>query len=130
MHHTTENDRGSTILVVDDDRILLSAVERMLGLSGIRVLAATSASDALDAICSESRVDAVLCDLNLGATSGTELLRKLLGLRPAMKCMIMTGGVREALPFDTSEFSVLMKPFSLQELLAAVRALLEPVGCP
>jgi len=66
----------ATVLVVDDDGATRSLVRIVLENAGHRIVEAGNSSDAL-ARAAEERPDLILLDLSLGATSGTEFLRRL-----------------------------------------------------
>src|SRR6202042_3164690 len=69
--------------------------------------------------------DAVLVDAHLGSGRGIDLIETLRSQDPAAagRCMVITGGATDMLPEGVP---FLAKPFQLADLLAAVRALLQP----
>jgi len=71
-----------SILMVEDDEMLLEFYEAALA-PEYEVLTATSL-DAARYILQERHVDAVACDLHLGAVSGLELLRWIGGNLPGL----------------------------------------------
>lgn len=67
-----------TILVLEDERSLRSAIESSLAKNGFSVLTATNVGDALDIICSAARIDAVWLDhYLLGDRNGLDFLRAI-----------------------------------------------------
>ena len=109
------------ILLVEDDRDSLSALVRLLRLSGHRPLAAGSAAEALR-LAAEQRCDVVVSDVGLPDRSGLELMREL----AATYCLpgIAVSGYTE--PADVRECADagfirhLKKPINFDELLVAV----------
>jgi DNA-binding response OmpR family regulator len=68
--------RPVCILLVEDDRDSLSALARLLNMSGYRIVAAASAEEALRLAASQ-RCDLVISDVGLPDRSGLELMREL-----------------------------------------------------
>ncbi|MBW2510352.1 MAG: sigma-54-dependent Fis family transcriptional regulator [Deltaproteobacteria bacterium] len=81
---------AATVLVVDDERNILTSVSRALGFEGYEVEVAGSAEVALDKISKQS-FDAILLDVQLPGMSGLELLDEL-GKRGVGTPVIMMSG--------------------------------------
>ena len=71
--------RPLCILLVEDDKDSLSALSRLLRMSGHRALAAASAAEALRLAAGE-QCDVVVSDVGLPDRSGLELMRELSSL--------------------------------------------------
>jgi CheY-like chemotaxis protein len=86
-------ERSGRILVVDDEPMLCSAIERILGAAHY-VTTATSARDALTRFGRGERFDLILCDLMMPEMTGMDLYHELLRSTPdqAGKFMFMSGG--------------------------------------
>jgi DNA-binding NtrC family response regulator len=115
-----------TILVVDDERLVLTLLARVLSEAGYEVLQADSAEEALK-LSATSNFDLLLTDLRMPGLSGQELALCLLQTRPGLPVIYMSGFCdRAAAGLDAlsgaSEF--LQKPFSRSALLTAVMAVL------
>jgi DNA-binding response OmpR family regulator len=117
--------RGS-ILLVDDHLDTVRVLERLLRMSGYAVRSARTAGEALD-IAAGGDCDLVISDVGLPDRSGLELVSELKRLY-AVRALALSGytadtDARAALAagFDAH----LNKPVQFEELLAAVRALLE-----
>jgi DNA-binding response OmpR family regulator len=123
------NGRKVTILVADDEPQVLGLVVEMLSLRGYTVLAAADAEEALRAAeAHPGRLDLLLADVVMPGMSGTELARHLCSARPNLRVAYMSGYIAaKAGRVDVPEGGVafLPKPFSAQELLATVRAVLD-----
>jgi CheY-like chemotaxis protein len=83
----------ASVLVVDDDGLVLQLLETLLRRGGYDVLATVSASVAL-ALARRERPDALLVDVTLGRESGATLINRIralpgLGSTPAI---LMSGG--------------------------------------
>jgi signal transduction histidine kinase/CheY-like chemotaxis protein len=69
---------GARILVIDDDPVIRSAMEALLGAWGYEVATAASGDDALALLARDGRPPAaVLCDYRLGGEDGLTVLRRL-----------------------------------------------------
>jgi two-component system, OmpR family, response regulator VanR len=65
----------STVLVVDDDPIFLSSVERMLATAGYRVLRATDGIQAVDLLEKKhGEIDLIIVDMALPGINGFEII--------------------------------------------------------
>jgi CheY-like chemotaxis protein len=122
------------ILVIDDDHSLRSVVVRMLTRAGYDVSEAASGKEGLRA-WRAGDVDLVLTDIEM-PTNGIKLIEKLRVLAPGLPVMVMSGG-RRSRSADSLEqarsagaVAVLEKPFSREQLLAAVAKALEPPDHP
>jgi DNA-binding NtrC family response regulator len=81
---------GRRVLVVDDDQAACEVVEAQLKRRKIDVAWRTSAEDAL-ALVAEVDFDAILTDLNMAGMSGLELCERILGTRPDVPVIVVTG---------------------------------------
>jgi PAS domain S-box-containing protein len=109
---------GRHVLIVEDDPKLLEATRRVLDRHGYVTSTASNAEDALVAI-DGSTVETVLSDLVMPGVSGVGLAQQLRARRPDIHLVCMSGysPSRGMLPDDVA---LLEKPFTPQELLAAV----------
>lgn len=112
----------TTLLVVDDNAPMLSAVNRMLSRHGYNVLPANGARQALEIVNGNASIQLILSDIMLPEMRGTQLVREVLRLSPQTAGLLMTAG---AIPTDLPDgVAVLRKPFSIQELVFKVQAVL------
>ncbi|MCZ7685516.1 MAG: PAS domain-containing protein [Sandaracinaceae bacterium] len=107
--------------------LVLTAVQEILSLEGIPVLTAADGVEGL-AVFERGSCDigGVLLDTTMPLKSGHEVLRELRAMRPDLPIVMMSGFEEaEARQRDDAEppIGFLRKPFSADELLAAVRAL-------
>ncbi len=86
--------RRPTVLVVDDEERILSALQRSLRREGYEIVTAESAARAL-AILAERPVDLVLSDQKMPGMSGLELLEEAARLRPDAALVLFTGWTQE-----------------------------------
>jgi two-component system response regulator HydG len=77
------------VLVVDDERENLEALERIFAREGFRVLTAENGRRALD-VCRQHRVHVVVTDLMMPGMSGIDLLKALKTVAPDAEVVLMT----------------------------------------
>jgi signal transduction histidine kinase/CHASE3 domain sensor protein len=122
--------RGTgTVLLVEDDEAVRQSVGRMAEALGYRVLAASGAAEAQAACAAHGgAVDLVLADLVMPGASGPELVEQLRATCPAARVLFMSGYTSDAVlnrGVIAHGTSFLPKPFTLDELGAAIRGALE-----
>lgn len=117
--------KKTTILVADDDPQLLRLITRNLELEGYDALPAHNGQEALDAI--ESRLpDLALLDVMMPKMDGFTVCQKVRDFS-ALPIIIVTARGQESdkvRGLDLGADDYLTKPFSVDELLARVRAVL------
>jgi signal transduction histidine kinase len=113
----------ASILVVDDEALILTMAEMILTEYGYRVQTAGSGQKALAILSRDDvKVALVITDLVMPAMSGRELVERVRPLMPAAKILCMSGYV---MPSDRQlGMAYLQKPFTSRELLAKVKQLL------
>lgn len=85
-----ENDeRQRTMLLVDDEPSVLSALKRLLLRDGYRIITATSASEGLDLLATQ-QVQVVLSDQRMPGMKGTEFLSLVKELHPQTLRIILS----------------------------------------
>lgn len=116
---------GAAILVVDDEREIVRALQRALKAHGYTVLTASSGEEAMDLVTKE-HPDLVLLDLLLPGMSGLEVCR---WVRAASNVPIIVLSVKDAESdkveaLDLGADDYVAKPFGMDEVLARVRVAL------
>lgn len=109
----------ATILLVEDEPAIRQLMATSLERAGYRVVQAKNGAEALQAF--DNRVDLLLTDLRMSYVGGGELVSALRARRHTLKILTFSAypGMLDAdVPF-------LAKPFSRDELLEAVRTVLE-----
>ena len=107
-----------TVLMVDDEELLLNMGQMVLSSFGYRALIATSGQRALE-ILNEEMVDLVITDLVMPNMSGRELIDRIKKVAPDTKIICSSGYLRASNSAD--EEAYLQKPFTAQELLRKVK---------
>lgn len=105
------------ILLVEDERSLLTALASFLRRKGITVVEAETGDEALQFLMENRRVDLVLSDIEMpGGINGVDLAQWIKVNRPALPVVLTSGRQSTALP----GVAFLPKPFSLGELLPII----------
>lgn len=113
------------ILIVDDDEDLTFIISEMLEGYGYRVSHAENAEKAFE-LLSENKYHLVLLDINLPETTGFELCRELRKASsvPVIFASARTSETDRITGFDIGGDDYLPKPYSMNELLSRVNALI------
>jgi len=123
---------GHRILIVDDERLVLNMLKRLLSFE-YEVVAVSRAAEADERITGGERFDLILCDVMMPDVTGMALHARLLALAPeqAERMVFVTGG---AYSTDAQAFLErvpnphLEKPFDIEVLQNIVRARIEHLG--
>jgi signal transduction histidine kinase len=112
-----------TVLVVDDEKLLLTMAETILTEYGYKVLTANSGQKALTILSRDDiHADLVVTDLVMPGMGGRELVERIRQLSPTMRILCTSGFV---MPADKQTGTAyLQKPFTSVELLAKVKHVL------
>ena len=115
---------GATVLVVDNDPVVLKLVHRRLEAEGFHVEFAPSGEAALSLIQSrEEPFDLVLTDLSMPGIDGRQVSETLSRYRPNVAVLCMSANP-DAVPHigpDDNPVRVMLKPFSAEDLYHAIR---------
>jgi CheY-like chemotaxis protein len=123
---TEKNLRGTgTILVVDDEALMLTMAETILADFGYQVLTANTGQKALDMLSrSDTKVNLVITDLVMPGMGGRELIERIRQTEPTLAILCTSGYV---IPEDKQTGDgYLQKPFTSTDLLLKVKAVLSP----
>ncbi len=113
-----------SILLVEDEPGIVDFLKRGLEAEGFVVQAALNGPDGEQRALRES-FDMVVLDLMLPGLGGMELLAKLRNVKPELPVIVLTARAEiedRVAGLDAGAVDYLVKPFSLAELLARVRA--------
>ncbi len=114
------------LLVVDDEQTILELLAGTLRFAGFDVLTAVSGAEALR-IAAAGRPDLILLDVMMPACDGFEVVRRIRAGGPRIPVIFLTA--RDAVHERVTGLTLggddyVTKPFSLDEVLARIRAVL------
>jgi len=117
-----------TILLVDDDRDILSCLEDSLSALGYNVIPKSDAESAMAIIREGAKVDLVLTDYSMPGMDGHEFFSVLKRILPSVPVIILTGygsveTYLKSLSLGVCEF--VCKPIEAKELDRIVKAALD-----
>lgn len=132
MEQATENDplhpgfdrlpnaQAQTVLLVDDDPVLLDVICNFLSRNGLRVLPVNSGEVAVNLCRGYVRtIDVLVSDVEMHPVNGFELVDVVRSVHPQVTVVLISG--KEACPANQPrDGEFLLKPFALQDLLAAI----------
>ncbi len=118
------------LLVVEDDPNIVELLSASLRFAGFEVRAVTDGQQALQAV-REFRPDLMVLDVMMPGIDGFEVVRRL--TLDGDRCPVLFLTARDSVQDKVTGLTVggddyLTKPFSLDELLARIRAVLRRVG--
>ena len=119
----------SKVLIVDDERMLVETIEYNLEKAGFATLTAFDGEAALSQ-AQQNRPDLIILDVMLPKASGWEVCRALRqdgAYQTAAPILMLTARGEESdkvIGLELGADDYLVKPFSMRELVARVRALL------
>ena len=119
-----------TILLVEDEEGLRSLNARGLRSRGYSVIEASNGIEALEALEEkDGAVDLVVSDVVMPEMDGPTLLKTMRSRNPDLKIIFVSGYAEDAfeksLP-ENQQFAFLPKPFTLSQLVAAVKETMTP----
>jgi two-component system cell cycle sensor histidine kinase/response regulator CckA len=113
--------RRMTILIVDDDRMVLELLAHVLRLAGYEVLAFDRPADALQRPAKS--IDLLIADVVMPRLDGNEVAERLCAVRPDLPVLLISG-YPTLPPTGRPQWMALEKPFSPCQLLGAVKNLI------
>jgi len=119
---------NATILVIEDEDVVLDTTRAMLEHLGCRVLTARTAKDALHtAETVDATIDLALLDIKLPDMDGRAVYPRLMEARPDLKVIVSSGYAQEGPAqeiLDAGAEAFIQKPFSLGTLLGKIDSVL------
>jgi putative nucleotidyltransferase with HDIG domain len=116
-----------TLLVVDDEEAIRSAMRRYLVQQGYEVAVAASGEEALE-LLRRRKITGILLDVNLPGANGMDLVPRLLELEPTAAILMLTAvndATTAALCMQRGALDYLLKPIDLPHLGRAIGRALE-----
>ncbi len=125
---------NSTILVVDDDIVVLTALSKLLNLFGYIVAGASNSQAAMDYVTnSRRRFDLIITDLAMPGIDGVQFMTETKKVFPDVPIIVMTGYSERCTPEEAlrfGAFAYVSKPFNIPEIVSTIERALRPTPLP
>jgi two-component system OmpR family response regulator len=118
---------AARLLVVDDEATILELLSGSLRFAGYEVVTAASGTEAVRA-AAVSRPDLVLLDVMMPGGNGFEVVRRVRDADPGVPVIFLTAKDEvsdRVTGFELGADDYVTKPFSLEEVLARIKAVLK-----
>ena len=122
---------SKSVLIVDDEQLLVRTLSTVLRESGYRIATAGSAEDAERRAFAEPSFDLIVLDNRLPGESGIEMIRRLREQAVPSKLILMTAYETPDVKTEAKRLKVdryLRKPFDLTVMVDEVVGLIGPGG--
>ncbi len=119
-----------SILLIDDEQIMVELGSVILERLGYQVTPATGSLQALELFCANAdRFDLIITDCSMPDMTGTDMAKEILRIRPGIPIIMCTGFTEKVDPGTASEFAgLIMKPYVAKDIAELVRKLLDKTG--
>ncbi len=129
VHIQTMSPGKETVLLVDDEALIVQVGRSMLERLGYRVVTAGSGEEAIGKLKQMAdTVDLVILDLIMPGLDGRHTFDRIQGLNPNLRVLLSSGyaldGQAQAV-LDKGCHGFIQKPFTLQELSSKIRTVLD-----
>jgi two-component system, cell cycle sensor histidine kinase and response regulator CckA len=118
-----------TILLVDDEEMIIDVGRGLLGELGYTVIAAKSGPEALDIYrLNRDRIDLVIMDMIMPGMGGGETFDRLKTINPNVKVLLSSGysiNGQASKIMERGCDGFIQKPFNIKQLSAKIREILE-----
>jgi DNA-binding NtrC family response regulator len=117
---------SETVLIVDDDPMILGFIEEEIAQYGYKTILAGNAEEALS-VAGKEKIDLLLTDIMMPGTNGIDLAKQFVALNPESKILFMSGYVCPSLAHQgipESEYAFVQKPFAPNVLVKKMRKVL------
>jgi len=115
------SNRGTTILVAEDEQPVRDLLQKVLGTAGFNVLVAEDGEKALQVADQHTgKIDLLLSDVVMPEMSGVALAKALKANHPESR-IVLTSAYDQGMLVMDSEWHFIQKPYLPQRLLEEVR---------
>lgn len=111
----------ATLLVVEDDPIVLAYYETVLVDAGYPTVAVLNAEDALEALRERQDISGVITDIRLPGMTGISLVEQARALKPHLLIILISAEVQLEEGDVPADCVFLSKPVRVADVLSALR---------
>ena len=120
--------QGKTVLLIDDEELVITISELMLKELGYKVLKAHNGYEGLQLFeAHKTEIDLIISDLEMPKMNGNEVLKKLRKIDPEIKVLLSSGSLTDAdeqYIIDKGFDGFLQKPYNLDALCGKISEIL------
>lgn len=129
--HETENSllKNRTILLVDDEEMVVKITEKMLQKLGYKIIKAHSGQEGLKLFQTyRNQIDLIICDMIMPKMDGLELVFRLREIDPCVKVLLSSGSLIEEDEKDVVRRGfngLIKKPYKMDDLSEKIERILQ-----
>lgn len=119
---------NGSVLVIENEPLVLEALEDILDLVGLHVVGAEDGEEGIVAYQEHlDEIELVILDMRLPGKDGPDILKALRTINPSVKVIVSSGYEEEEIAqrfIDQQPIQILKKPYDAETLLAKVNSIL------
>jgi DNA-binding NtrC family response regulator len=115
-----------TLLVVEDDPIILAYYESVLVHAGFPIVPASNAEEALETLHAHDDIACVISDIRLPGMTGLAFVKRARELRPNLAVVLISAEIMLEEDDVPEDCVFIAKPVRVTDILAAVRERIPP----
>jgi PAS domain S-box-containing protein len=119
---------NETILVVEDELMILKVIKKILARQGYTVIAANSPDEALCLVEDHQQIQLLITDVVMPGMNGKDLAKTILSSYPNIKYLFMSGFTKNVIAgrgFLDKDSHFIQKPFSIESITTKIRHILD-----
>ena len=126
MSDATSTTRPTLVLFVDDEPLVRMLGADVLEEAGFRVVEASDAAQALQALAEQPDIRVLFTDVNMpGDMDGLRLSHRVHEMRPDIRLLIASGQVRPGADEVPAGGQFVPKPWNADDVIARIRTMLD-----
>ncbi len=118
-----------TILLIDDEELVMEVGEKFLKVMGYRVIKATDGEEAIETYRNHrEEVDLIILDLIMPKMEGGEVFKRLREISPQVKILLSSGysfDAKVSQIIEQGACGFIQKPFDMEQLSQSIRAIFD-----
>jgi len=118
-----------TILIIDDEEMVVEITERMLQKIGYKIIKAKSGHEGLKLFQTHrNRIDLIICDMIMPIMDGLELVHRLREIAPCVKVLLSSGSLKDEDEKDVVRRGfngLIKKPYKMNDLSEKIGKILQ-----